>query len=210
MTAIRPANSEDAAALNELGAPLLLKGPIFVAENNLGAIGMIECGFVNFEPFTRPAACVYALFVTPSHRRRGIGRSLLAAAGAWAKERGETKINITVRSANVAALRLYQRVGFIQITDVVCNGGFILLEKKLRPLGDVDAVQLAAGQPMTTPISNDQLAMMLHAARQVPDDQRDEYFACVAAALRMIPHFSDSDVAAIVRAAFSKYAEGAS
>jgi hypothetical protein len=55
------------------------------------------------------------------------------------------------------------------------------------------------------------LALVLAAARQIAnDDDRDEYFTAVAAALRSIPDFSDSDVAAIVAAAFSKYAEGSS
>jgi ribosomal protein S18 acetylase RimI-like enzyme len=141
-TAIRPANRGDMSGLGAAFTLLQDEGlglmpDCFIAENNLGAIvGTITCDFVTFDDYARPSATVCTLHVEPSHRRRGIGRRLLAAADAWAEERGETKINIIVRSANVAAVKLYEAVGYTYFADI---GDLFLLKKELRPASEVAA-----------------------------------------------------------------------
>jgi ribosomal-protein-alanine N-acetyltransferase len=52
------------------------------------------------------------LAVHPSFRRRGIGKRLLSALLALAKERGATKATLEVRVSNVAAIKLYEKFNF--------------------------------------------------------------------------------------------------
>jgi RimJ/RimL family protein N-acetyltransferase len=52
------------------------------------------------------------LMVAASHRRLGIGRSLLDQAAAWAREAGVFKLELHVFPWNEPALRLYEEYGF--------------------------------------------------------------------------------------------------
>jgi L-amino acid N-acyltransferase YncA len=53
------------------------------------------------------------LAVAPEWRGRGIGQHLLARAYAWATRTGVKKIQLDVRAGNSAAIRLYERQGFV-------------------------------------------------------------------------------------------------
>ena len=57
-------------------------------------------------------AYVFLLYVLPEHRRKGIGKSLMLHAEAWAKARGDRQIGLQVFQANHAARRLYDHLGF--------------------------------------------------------------------------------------------------
>jgi ribosomal protein S18 acetylase RimI-like enzyme len=50
--------------------------------------------------------------VEPSHARRGIGRALLDAVEALARERGIPHLSLMVTDENAAARALYDRAGF--------------------------------------------------------------------------------------------------
>jgi ribosomal protein S18 acetylase RimI-like enzyme len=50
--------------------------------------------------------------VAATHRRRGVGRALLAAAQAWARSAGVSKLELHVFPHNQAALRLYTASGY--------------------------------------------------------------------------------------------------
>ena len=52
------------------------------------------------------------LMVAASHRRRGIGRSLLARAVTWADASGVRKLELHVFPWNEPAIRLYESFGF--------------------------------------------------------------------------------------------------
>ena len=52
------------------------------------------------------------LMVAASHRRRGIGRALLDAAVAWARDAGVRKLELHVFPHNEPAIRLYEDFGF--------------------------------------------------------------------------------------------------
>ena len=52
------------------------------------------------------------LMVAVSHRRRGVGTSLLEAAVAWAREADVRKLELHVFPWNEPALRLYEAFGF--------------------------------------------------------------------------------------------------
>ncbi|MEO5771618.1 MAG: GNAT family N-acetyltransferase [Burkholderiaceae bacterium] len=51
--------------------------------------------------------------VLESHRGRGIGSRLIAATLVHARQQGLTRIELEVRADNGAAIRLYERVGFV-------------------------------------------------------------------------------------------------
>ena len=50
--------------------------------------------------------------VHPDARRRGVGRSLMQAAEAYAKERGIVFLSLEVRESNIAARSLYSSLGW--------------------------------------------------------------------------------------------------
>ncbi len=52
------------------------------------------------------------LLVAATHRRRGVGRSLLEQAVAWAEAAGVTKLELHVFPWNEPAIALYESFGF--------------------------------------------------------------------------------------------------
>ena len=52
------------------------------------------------------------LMVAASHRRQGVGRSLLEAAVAWARRAAVQKLELHVFPWNEPAIRLYEKFGF--------------------------------------------------------------------------------------------------
>jgi ribosomal protein S18 acetylase RimI-like enzyme len=57
-------------------------------------------------------AFIAYMAVEPSHARRGIGRALLDAVEALARERGIPHLSLMVTDENAAARALYDRAGF--------------------------------------------------------------------------------------------------
>lgn len=53
------------------------------------------------------------LSVNPDYQGKGIGKALLNAAKSWATALGHKKIGLLVDIENPAAMRLYERVGFV-------------------------------------------------------------------------------------------------
>lgn len=54
---------------------------------------------------------VARLAVAPAHRRQGLAAGLLAALGAWARQRGATGCALQVTGHNAGAISLYARLG---------------------------------------------------------------------------------------------------
>jgi ribosomal protein S18 acetylase RimI-like enzyme len=55
---------------------------------------------------------LFGMYVTPSHRRRGVARRLLDAAIAHAEATGAAWLQLSVSSAAPGARRLYEQAGF--------------------------------------------------------------------------------------------------
>lgn len=64
---------------------------------------------------------MYYLAVRTTHRGRGLGRVLVAAAEAWLADHGAPKAQLMVRGTNARALAFYERIGYEQ-QDVVVLG----------------------------------------------------------------------------------------
>ena len=57
-------------------------------------------------------AHVYQMWVTPTHRRLGIGAALLDSVITWARNRSASALVLSVTCGDSPARRLYQRLGF--------------------------------------------------------------------------------------------------
>lgn len=55
---------------------------------------------------------VESIGVRPDYNRRGVGRRLLEAIEAWAKEKGAISIELNVYEFNQGAISFYERLGF--------------------------------------------------------------------------------------------------
>ncbi|MDQ3162644.1 MAG: GNAT family N-acetyltransferase [Actinomycetota bacterium] len=136
---IRPARADDAATLVELGSDVgreegswllttdgwrsvaderrylrALKryshAAVYVAEDGERIVGRLSLARDNHP------ACQHVgdlgLMVAASHRRRGIGQTLLEQAVTWAREAGIRKLELHVFPWNEPAIRLYESFGF--------------------------------------------------------------------------------------------------
>lgn len=62
-------------------------------------------------------AHLYQVWVAPGHRGRGIGRMLIEAVIAWARESGLRVLLLDVTAGNSAAVELYRQLGFVNAGD---------------------------------------------------------------------------------------------
>jgi RimJ/RimL family protein N-acetyltransferase len=84
---------------------------VFVAETADGAI----IGRLSVARDQHPASSHVAdlgVIVAAGHRRRVVGRALLEAAAAWAREHGIRKLELHVFPHNTPAIGLYEAFGF--------------------------------------------------------------------------------------------------
>jgi GNAT superfamily N-acetyltransferase len=90
---------------------------IFAAECAGRVVGMAICADRYFPGWVGPAIALLDLCVDASHRDRGVGAALLARVAAFAKSRDSVMIELTMRAGNRAG-HLYERVGFVPVTDI--------------------------------------------------------------------------------------------
>jgi ribosomal protein S18 acetylase RimI-like enzyme len=84
---------------------------IWLAWDGDAAVGA-AVGFLGFTTFeARPLLNVHDLVVDASHRRRGVGRALLEAVAAGARELGCCRVTLEVREDNAPARALYDDFG---------------------------------------------------------------------------------------------------
>ena len=83
---------------------------VYVAEALEGLVGRLSVAR-DVHPASRHVADL-GLMVAMGHRRRGIGRSLLEQAVAWARESEIEKLELHVFPHNEPAIKLYERFGF--------------------------------------------------------------------------------------------------
>ena len=104
---------------------------VFLAYVDGAVVGIATC-FVGFSTFAaRPLVNVHDLAVLPEFRGRGVGRALLGAVEAAARERGCVKITLEVQENNHRARQLYERVGLSQAVYGETTGGSLFYSKAL-------------------------------------------------------------------------------
>ena len=91
----------------ERSAEGLLADAVLVA----GPRGALR-GYVTVRASGEAPADIGLLAVAPAARGQGLGGALLAGAIAWARERGEPRLEVVTQGANARAIRAYERAGF--------------------------------------------------------------------------------------------------
>ena len=98
------------------GLALLLEDPergcVLVAEDGGRAVGMATAQLVVSTAEGAASAGVEDVGVDAALRGRGVGRRLLAAAEAWARERGAARLQLRADRDNAPALAFYRRLGW--------------------------------------------------------------------------------------------------
>ena len=100
----------------------------FVGDEPAGVLNSFE-GVSTFK--ARPLLNIHDIAVSPRWQRRGIGRSLLAAAQTEARARGCCKLTLEVLQGNSGALAAYEEAGFEPYELDPAMGRAIFLEKPL-------------------------------------------------------------------------------
>jgi GNAT superfamily N-acetyltransferase len=93
-----------------------------VAEVVLASRGVETAGFAlwfrSYSTFlARPGIYLEDLFVFPAHRGHGLGRRLLAHLARTARERGYGRVEWSVLDWNVDAIRFYESLGAVPMSD---------------------------------------------------------------------------------------------
>lgn len=81
-------------------------GEILVALDGAAIVGSVMVGHDGHR------AWVYYVAVMPGRQLRGLGRLLMQAAEAWARERGVRKLELMIRNGNTEAAGFYTRLGY--------------------------------------------------------------------------------------------------
>jgi GNAT superfamily N-acetyltransferase len=85
------------------------RSEVLVAEHRSELLGFATA-YLDLNSVRYGLRCwVEDLAVSPSHRSRGVGRALLEAAKAWARERGATHLELDSGEARTDAHRFYER-----------------------------------------------------------------------------------------------------
>lgn len=62
---------------------------------------------------------IYYVASDPEYRNQGIGRSMVAAAEQWLKDKGVAKVMLLVRETNTQVVDFYKHIGFETIPRVI-------------------------------------------------------------------------------------------
>jgi ribosomal protein S18 acetylase RimI-like enzyme len=105
---------------------------IFLAFDGVQPIGAAVC-FIGFSSFAaKPIINIHDFVVLPASRGKGIGRRLLEAVEAKARELGCCKLTLEVMDKNHQAIRMYQAAGFERYSLQDEAGVAIFMSKPLK------------------------------------------------------------------------------
>ena len=105
---------------------------IFLAFDGVQPIGAAVC-FIGFSSFAaKPIINIHDFVVLPASRGKGIGRRLLEAVEAKARELGCCKLTLEVMDKNHQAIRMYLAAGFERYSLQEEAGAAIFMSKPLQ------------------------------------------------------------------------------
>lgn len=101
------------------------KDAMFMAFENEAVCGI--AGTLR-DPENAGRAQLVSMWVDPAHRRAGVGKALIDAVVEWNSARGVAELAMMVTDVNVAAIALYERLGFAKtgVTEQYPNDPSIL------------------------------------------------------------------------------------
>lgn len=67
-----------------------------------------------------PVAYIEGIYIHPTHRHKGYGRLLIAAAEAWAKTRSLTQLCSDTEIENDESIGFHKANGFTEVSRIVC------------------------------------------------------------------------------------------
>ena len=128
----------DGAPLSDAARERLIPGlrafpttRVFLAYDGAQAVGVAVC-FLGFSTFAaKPLINLHDVAVVASHRGRGVGRALLGAVEAHARQMGYCKLTLEVLDRNQRALQTYVAAGFKRYALQDGAGEAIFLTKGL-------------------------------------------------------------------------------
>ena len=82
----------------------------FVVEFDGEVVGFAHCSFTNSTWLEKPDLYLEDLFVSPDHRKRGLGEFLIENCAQFAKESGARRLYWQTQRSNESAQRLYSKV----------------------------------------------------------------------------------------------------
>ena len=109
--------------------------PTWVVEVEGEPVGMVSLEWDDADPEVangREVAAVTSLSILPHAERKGLGRALTVFAELRARERGIEVLTLNTRPTNVAAIRLYESLGYRQWKEMDRSWGrAVFLRKRL-------------------------------------------------------------------------------
>lgn len=104
---------------------------VFLAYDGDAPVGVAVC-FLGFSTFAaKPLVNIHDFAILPAYRGRGVGRGLMAAVEARARELGCCKLTLEVLDQNHRALKTYAAAGFKRYSLQPGAGEAIFLTKAL-------------------------------------------------------------------------------
>jgi ribosomal protein S18 acetylase RimI-like enzyme len=111
-----PTHEENEKKQSQFIGELIKEDPeqVLVAEKGGELIGYVAYQVEQKAPveMSRKRSFIHDVFVSPSHRGKGVGRSLLQACLNHIKSAGPHQVRIAVWVRNSGAIRLYREMGF--------------------------------------------------------------------------------------------------
>lgn len=110
-------SAEEVAAADRMALNAALDSPapgtsLFIAETDGEPAGCLLMWTMEDYFSKRTHAHVSVIAVTRAAEGRGVGRALMAHAEAWARERGHSRLTLSVFEGNRRAQALYARAGY--------------------------------------------------------------------------------------------------
>jgi molybdopterin synthase catalytic subunit len=130
-----------------------IEGGVLVAEDDDGGLcGFVELSIKPMDGFeTGPVAYVEGWYVDEGHRRRGIGRKLLAGAERWALKQGCAEIGSGCYATNTISHAGHLACGFEEIRDEIffrkrLREGKATRRRHAAPVNEMDWIGLCEGR----------------------------------------------------------------
>jgi ribosomal protein S18 acetylase RimI-like enzyme len=123
-------------------ADWLKRATVWSSDRSVGYLAMsreMSCGIVAafLDEHNPHLAHLVSMWVSPTHRRSGIGRTLIDAIQVWARLQGAHSLQLTVTNSNHSAIEFYKRNGFTMTgnTEPYPNDPTLFEYEMSQPIG---------------------------------------------------------------------------